>query len=335
MGFDDREYARGGAGGGFFEGGGYGGGIPPVLKWLLIVNAVVFVLQLVVTRPFGFADLRDALDPQAAEQLEQLPEAEREELARRYARAHGRERVSIVQEWLALDPDQALFRGQIWRFVTYAFCHDRTGPWHILVNLWILWIFGPSMERMYGSREFLWFYLTAAVVAALVYLGLASLFGDRGALIGASGAVVATLMLFAVHYPRHTIYLFFVIPVEVRWLVLLYVVFELHPVLLQLGGERPMGNVAHSAHLGGLAFGYLYWRYRLRLDETLGRFRLPRLRRRPRARRQIRLYEPPRREDLDRQVDALLQKIHEHGEASLTDEERALLREASRRYKSR
>ena len=76
--------------------------------------------------------------------------------------------------------------------------------------------------------------------------------------IGASGAVIAVFMLFAWHFPRHTILVFFVIPVEVRWLVIAYAIYDLFPVLRQIGGDVVGDGVAHSAHLGGLAFGLFY-----------------------------------------------------------------------------
>lgn len=333
MGFQDREYMRGsGPRGGFFE--GVGGAFPPVIKWLLILNIAIFVLQLLLTRPMQWRDVRERLPSEVVEELEGLSPEESRRLERTPI-GFG-QRLSYVQEWFELDVQRAVFGGQIWRFVTYAFCHDRGGVWHILINMWVLWLFGPTLERMYGSREFLWFYLAAAVVSGIAFVLLALLF-PSGPAIGASGAVIATLMLFAWHYPRHTILIFFVIPVEVRWLVAAYAIFDLVPVLRQLGGDETGDGIAHSAHLGGLAFGLLYGKYGLRLDDFVSRLRLPRRGwgSRARTRRKIRLYEPPRREDLEKQVDAILQKIHDHGEASLTDEERTLLREASRRYKSR
>lgn len=320
--------------GGFFE--GVGGAFPPVIKWLLILNIAIFVLQLLLTRPMQLRDVRERLPSEVVEELEGLSPEESRRLERTPI-GFG-QRLSYVQEWFELDVPRAVFGGQVWRFVTYAFCHDReeSFPWHLVINMWVLWLFGPAIERMYGSREFLWFYLASSVVAGAGYIALALAF-PSGPVIGASGAVMAVFAVFGWHFPRHTILIFFVIPVEVRWLVAAFAVFGLLPVLRQIGGEEPMDRVAHSAHLGGLAFGLLYAKYGLRLDDFVSRLRLPRRgwASRARTRRKIRLYEPPRREDLEKQVDAILQKIHDHGEASLSDEERTLLREASRRYKSR
>ena len=335
MGIEDREYIRRPAGG-MYTGGGFGAsmgglGLPPVCKWLVIANIAVFVLQLVWTRPVRFSDLTGWTHfPEVREAIEELPPEERQRVERSLSSAVGR-RISVVQDWLELDPDKAVFGGQIWRLLTYAFCHDRGSPWHIIINMWVLWMFAPTLERMYGSREFLAFYITAAFIAAAAYLGLAFAVDQTAPMIGASGAVLAAFVLFAWHYPNHTILLFFVFPIEVRWLVLAYAIFDLMPVLRQIGGEPVYDGVAHAAHLGGLAFGFLYGKNNLQLSGALRGMRMPSMKRYMR-RRNLRLYEPPR-EDLEMQVDRILQKIHEHGEASLSESERAVLKEASQRYK--
>ena len=126
------------------------------------------------------------------------------------------------------------------------------------------------------------------------------------------------------------------IPIEIRWLVLLYVILDLHPVLLALSGDPVYTRIANAAHLGGAAFGFIYWRYGLRLDNVENR--LTRLRRFWRMKRTVRLYQAPRessRSDLDSLVDEILQKIHEQGESSLTDLERKVLKTAADRYKGR
>ncbi len=153
---------------------------------------------------------------------------------------------------------------------------------------------------------------------------------------------MAVLMLFACHYPRSRIYIFWVIPLEMRWLVLLYVIFDLHPVLMALAGEPQMTGVANAAHLGGLGFGFLYWRYSWRLepivDPVLSWLARPRGftgRRRP----PLRLHNPePSPETSDafqNRVDDILRKVHQYGRDSLTGEEQAVLDEASRRARQR
>ena len=245
-----------------------------------------------------------------------------------------------VQNWLELDP-ALVVRGQVWRLVTYSFCHASNDLLHILFNMLFVWWFGKALETMFGSREFLLFYLTAAIAAGLCFIGLQLFLGDLIPAIGASGAVMAIVMVYAMYYPRHQIYLMGILPLEIRWLVVLYVIFDGLPVLNSLAGHMGSDGIAHAAHLGGLAFGFLYKRHNLRLERIIGRVHWPRFDRVAGRRQNIRIYRPKDEEtsstpsNLDDQVDRILAKIHTQGEASLTNEERELLKRASRKYRNR
>ena len=252
-------------------------------------------------------------------------------------------RVSVIQHWLELDTNKVM-KGQIWRILTSAFCHDRHGLLHILFNMLGLIWFGIALEYMYGQREFLLFYLTAGILSGLAYVGLDLWTGDSVPAIGASGAVMGVLMLYACHYPHHTIRIWFFFPIEMRWLVLLYVAFDLHPLLLQLAGDQVHTSVAHAAHLGGLAFGFVYWNQRLRLAPMLDSlqsldFVKPL---RGKTNSNLKLHVPKTgsgrtqatgthdTDDLDQnRVDELLIKITEVGRDNLTEEELGILRQAS------
>jgi hypothetical protein len=198
-----------------------------------------------------------------------------------------------------------------------------------------LWWFGQTLELMYGSREFLLFYLTAALIASLAFIGLDLFTGVMGTAIGASGAVMGVIMLYACYYPRQTIRIMFIIPVEIRWLVLFYVIYDLHPVLLALAGDRMYTGIAHAAHLGGLAFGFAYWKQQWRLEPLLERF--PRFRKSVRAWRSgLKVVRPPERQNTaDDEVDRILAKISDQGVDSLTDKEKRALERASQRYRQR
>jgi membrane associated rhomboid family serine protease len=323
MGVADRDYIRQPAGGGgFFD---WSPGTAMVCKRLIAANIIVFLLQIFVTRPMTPADLRSHFGDRGAEQNKEL---EKDFESARWPR------VSYVDEWCQLDTRKVL-HGQVWRLVTSAFCHERMSVWHILFNMLFLWWFGKTLEMMYGSREFLLFYLSAAVIAGLCFMGLQLITGDRVPCIGASGAVMAVVMLYAIHYPRDRIWVFMLFPIEIRWVVVLYVIFDLHPVLLALAGTATGSGVAHAAHLGGLAFGFIYWKRSLRLEplwDGLLKRRLPRW---FGPRRSIRLFKPREAadEELDELVDKILIKVHEQGETSLTDVERELLRVAGQRYR--
>jgi membrane associated rhomboid family serine protease len=316
MGLENRDYARGSSGwsGGYGGFGGSGSSLAPVCKWLIIINVAVFVLQLMTARE------------------------------------------ATVEHWLSLDPERVVFHGEVWRLLTYAFCHARQELLHILFNMLFLWWFGRTLESMYGSREFLLFYLAGAVLSGAVFVGLGLAMRNLTPAIGASGAVMAVMMLYAMHFPRQQILLFMVLPVEIRWVVAAYVLFDLYPVLIELGGGQAGDGIAHTAHLGGLAFGFAYGKFRWRIERLFGGWRLPKLGRMFGPRRRIRLHKPsteatartaevpepyePRepfesRAALEARVDAILEKISEHGEASLTDDERETLKKASRLYRRR
>ena len=248
-----------------------------------------------------------------------------------------------VTEWLALTTGDTFSKWQVWRLLSYAFCHDTKNVLHLLFNMVCLWFFGRVIQDRLGNREFLAFYLLAAVVAGLSYLGLhAGLLHDHSLVTGASGATMAVMALFAMWYPRQQVLLFGLLPVEIRWLVAAYVVIDTLPIWAALQGNRPSDGVAHAAHLGGLLFGFAYHIFEWRLSNWLSIRRVPTWWRDRERRKDVRLYSPqsehldtPEENDLDEKVDEILRKIHEQGESSLSDRERRVLMEASRRIRER
>ena len=351
MGLDNRDYLRDESiryGGGGYSGGTSFGSHAPMCKRLLIITIVAYVLQMLLTRNWTNEELgawRERAVSRVEVQAEELglspeeiaAEAEKVRSTPLKPSALGLpKQVSIVQDWCQLDTTK-LFKGQVWRLVTCAFCHDRFSPFHILFNMLFFWWFGPRLEGMYGSKEFLLFYLTSAVVASLSFVALDLVSGDPVPMIGASGAVMAVTMLFALHFPHQVIYLFFIIPVEVKWMVLLYAIMDLHPVLQVLAGDGALNDsVAHAAHLGGLAFGYYYGRKQTRLypywsglttwwKARKKGFKV--VRSGPSA--------TPRSQKLEDDMDRILKKISEQGEASLTNAERETLKRASRQLRDR
>src|SRR5262249_46871068 len=120
---------------------------------------------------------------------------------------------------------------------------------------------GSQMEDLYGSREFLIFYLVAAVLGGIAFQ--LAWMADLGPLrcIGASGAVTAVLVLFAFHYPRPIILVAFFLPVPI-WLV---VVFQVAQDLFGFLAPGSAGNTAVTVHLAGALFGFLYYKGEIRL----------------------------------------------------------------------
>ena len=299
-----------------------GTGLTPVCKWLVAINVVVFLLQLFTQAPAPRE--RDIIEQLQIRALDQDPGA----------------REKSVTDWLQLDSET--IRGlEIWRLVTYGFCHSPNNLFHIIFNMLFLWWFGRALEEIYGSREFLRFYLTAIVLSGIGILALNAFIDRSVPAIGASGGVAAIMMLYATYYPRQQLLLFFVIPIEIRWLVVGYAIYETWPVLMTLAESAPMDGVAHEGHLAGFAYGFLYRKLNLRYDQFLKGFGGPRLRNPLASKPQVRIYrEPPasptvEQGDLEKRVDAILAKIQKHGENSLTDDERAALVKASQRYRDR
>jgi membrane associated rhomboid family serine protease len=286
-----------------------------ICKWLVGINVAAFVVQMLtrtqvdVINGFGLVT-----------QIDQGP----------FTRA------------LWLNVDEVLQHGQVWRLLTYAFLHDTANIWHILFNMLFLWWFGSDVEDLYGPREFLTFYLTAAVVGGLAFC-MASVLKLNGNLaLGASGAVTAVLLLCACHFPRRVIYLFMFLPVPI-WV---FVVFSVAQDAFGLLGHAENG-VASSVHLGGAAFGFLYYRFHWRLSQLL-----PQLKtwNRRRSQPRLRVYDeeevktpvsvaaavaPVEDEQLEAKMDAILEKISRVGKENLTESELQVLRRASEKFKRR
>jgi len=358
MGFESRDYSRDGSYTASLS--AWGMDLSPVVKYLIIANVAVFLLQIFLTRPaapqlpdsYGISiDQEDGdSDPDAGpparkrvqtktDDHQARPEQarrQREAMEEMLSRMPGM-RNSIIQEWFELNPKKTVEQAQVWRLVTSAFCHDRYNLWHIVFNMLLLAWFGQRLERMYGSTEFLLFYLTAAVCASLAYVGLAYYGGSKAPAIGASGAVMGVMMLYVIYYPFEQFLLFWFIPVPLWALLSVYVLYDLHPVLLALAGDRMFfTRVAHASHLGGLAFGFLYWRFGWRLEPIYDRIRRATptaTRRATPLRRPVVLPFPKRDDDLSERVDEILKKISDEGKDSLTDEERDILIEASAKYR--
>lgn len=296
MGIHNRDYIRDDEYSSF-EPGGYGGKpVWSVCRWLITINVVVFLFQ-IFTKPEGPLG------------------------------------VSPVTYWLGLLPE-GVIHGQIWRLLTYAFCHGM-GILHILFNMLFLYWFGRILEEMYGKKEFLTFYLVSAIFSGITFLVVAFMTHDPSPAIGASGAIMAIIMLFALHFPRQKVYLYFLFPIEIRWLVLAYVIFDSLPILNALAGRNLHDGVAHSAHLGGLLIGFLYYKFQWRFSNMLpGSFQLPKMKNR--HQRGFKVYQPNEKDDeLEKSVDEILAKISREGEASLTNKERKILKKASEKYKNK
>ncbi|RTZ58246.1 MAG: DUF1751 domain-containing protein [Gammaproteobacteria bacterium] len=145
----------------------------------------------------------------------------------------------------------------VWQLITYAFLHG--GFFHILLNMYALWMFGSRMERVWGSRAFLVYYFVCVVGAGLTQLLFTSYSGDVFPTIGASGGVFGILLAFGMTFPNEKLMLAFPpVILKAKWFVLLFGAIELFS-----GVTGTAAGVAHFAHLGGMLFGFfllMYWR---------------------------------------------------------------------------
>jgi len=156
--------------------------------------------------------------------------------------------------WLGLQPYAVVHRLYLWQLVTYLFLHG--GFFHILFNMFALWMFGPDLEQLWGGSEFLKFYLLTGVGAGVFDVVLTTLFGSPYSLtIGASGALYGLLLAFGLIFPDRPIFLWLIIPIKAKWFVLIIGVIEFYSEL-----SGPGSGIAHLAHLGGMLVAFLYLR---------------------------------------------------------------------------
>lgn len=264
-----------------------------------------------------------------------------------------------IRKWLCFSTATAIYtdtpgRGisglEVWRIIGFQFCHADMN--HLIFNMIGLFFFGPIVERYLGSRRFLAFYLICGVAGALVYLLLNAsgfavlqlsagkatvpglLFNDpHTPLVGASAGIFGVLMAAARIVPNATVLLFFIIPMRLATLAYALVIIAVGTVIL--GGSKAGSNAGgEAAHLGGAIAGWWLIAQPDRLQgffDLLGRANPSAALRARRAARESAAgsQRKPRVEDAE--IDRILAKISSSGIGSLSDDERRILREASRR----
>lgn len=190
---------------------------PPVIKWLLILNVGIFVLGQI---PVGI----DANGN--AKVLEQL----------------------FFRYGALWPPNAPLFRP--WQYLTTMFLH--AGFFHLLMNMFVLWMFGSEIERALGSRRFIVFYLISGLGASLLHTIFTVIDGSSLPAVGASGAISGVMIAYAVLFPDRLILLFF-IPMRAKWAAIFYIGYSAYSGI----SNSPTDNIAHFAHLGGALTGFI------------------------------------------------------------------------------
>ncbi|MBQ6771928.1 MAG: rhomboid family intramembrane serine protease [Bacteroidales bacterium] len=248
---------------------------------------------------------------------------------------------------------------RIYQIITYMFMHANFG--HLFFNMFALWMFGNTLENLWGSKRFLLFYMVCGIGAGLCqelvqYIQYTTSLAQYSTVnlggqivtmdtylnmmntVGASGAVYGLLLAFGMMFPNSMIYFYFLIPIKAKWFVIGYAVIEL------ITGLTGFDNVAHFAHLGGMLFGLLlilYWRKNpAGQDKNFRKLKDIIQSWKDRSRTKYTPFEEIRDEqrvsrddgeynrqkaERERNVDAILDKISKSGYASLTDEEKEFL----------
>lgn len=215
----------------------------------------------------------------------------------------------------------------IWQLVTYMFIHDPKGIFHILFNMLMLWMFGTEVENVWGTRRFLVYYFTSGIGAGITHLIFAPLFGQIGPVVGASGAIYGVMTAFAFMFPDRYIFLYFLIPIPARIFVAILIGFDL------LMGVFGSDGVAHFAHLGGAIVGFAYIKLMYAgydLSDIISKMKLPKLKRKSSKKKYLLVDDEIITQE---QIDEILDKISQYGYDSLTEREKKILYEASKKLR--
>jgi membrane associated rhomboid family serine protease len=221
----------------------------------------------------------------------------------------------FLATFFGLVPQLVLTRGWIWQLVTYMFLHY--GFMHILFNMFALWMFGSTLERVWGTRAFLKYYFLTGIGGGLCYF----IFNLHSSIptVGASGAIYGLLIGYAVLFPESLIYIWFVIPIKAKWFAVIFGAMEFFFSL------RPGDSIAHLAHLGGMAVGYLY----LKRERLFGKFIWQMRMRKQEYEARVRRKKEEDLSSVRQEVDELLDKINRVGYDGLTRTEQRKLKRAS------
>jgi membrane associated rhomboid family serine protease len=221
---------------------------------------------------------------------------------------------------LGLVPSRVIGSLRIWQPLTYLFLHGSF--FHLLINLFTLWMFGRELEAAWGTKEFLKYYFACGIGAGIINT-LVDPFSTLP-VIGASGAIYGLLVAFAMVYPDSLIYLYGIIPLRARSFVVLLGVIEFFSSF-----HASATPVARFAHLGGMAVGYAYlksFEFRGFMDRAFHRVLDLFVVRRSRPSFTV---HRPEESDLVQEVDRILEKVLAQGAESLTEREKEVMRRYS------
>lgn len=220
---------------------------PPIVKNLIIINVLVYLAQVLLDKQYAITEklmLWPAMPPQ-------------------------------LHQWLVSQGALSeVNKFQPYQIATHMFAHSPGSLFHIIFNMFALWMFGKVLENVWGQKRFLIFYLACGVGAAALHLaiqyfrceqlwdaissnnlaGINKLIGGAAPALGASGAVMGVMAAFAYTFPNTELYIMFIpFPIKAKWAVLGYAAIDLFGGVANISGD----NIAHFAHLGGAITGFI------------------------------------------------------------------------------
>ena len=204
----------------------------------------------------------------------------------------------------------------IWQPFTYLFFHGNI--WHILINMFVLWMFGSELENSWGRKNFIKYYFITGIGAGMV----TCLFNLQSniPIVGASGAVYGILLAYGLSFPNRTVYLYGLIPIKSIWFVIAI------GILAFLSSFQQMTQISHLTHISGMAIGYVFLKRRWRLNDIWFKIRKKTLE----YRIQIEDVKQSKKKVLEKDIDHILDKIQKVGFKGLSDQEQNKLYNASK-----
>lgn len=220
-----------------------------------------------------------------------------------------------LHQLFGLVPKKTWGQMMVWQPLTYMFFHG--GFWHVLINMFVLWMFGSEMEKLWGRKEFLKFYFLTGVGSGCVTM-LFSL-NSLIPVVGASGGVYGILMAYGFIFPNRTVHLYFLIPIKVKWFVLFI------GAIAFFSSMGTGSEISHITHLSGMIIGYIYLKSNRRWQNLSFIFR--------KSVGDIGYWidekKQVRRRKAQQEVDRVLDRINEVGYDNLSEDEKNLLYKAS------
>ena len=195
----------------------------------------------------------------------------------------------------------------LWQPFTYLFFHGSI--WHVLINMFVLWMFGSELERLWGKKHFLKFYFVTGVGAGLVTMIIG--INSMTPIVGASGAVYGVLLAYGLTYPNRTVYLYGIIPIKSLWFVIGI------GVIAFMSSFDNVSQISHFTHLSGMVIGYLMLKRPVRFNDLWFTIRKRTLEYKIKHEEK----KVSQHQEIEREIDSILDKINREGFDSLTNEE--------------